>query len=184
MKIALLQLNSRLGNPELNGSLLERAYAEAVRGGAELVLSAELAVPGYLAEDRLWLALPLRHPLARERDVTPARMAAVPLVLFGESSRTRARVMDRLGPLGATIRVEVDGRASALEYVRCGLGATFLSLLPGHAVKDDGVVVRDVTAHFERSRFWAVCRPDRRGDPSVDRVMGLLMRHAGRRVRT
>lgn len=54
MKIALLQLNSRLGNPELNGSLLERAYAEAVRGGAELVLSAELAVPGYLAEDRLW----------------------------------------------------------------------------------------------------------------------------------
>ncbi len=137
-----------------------------------------------LAEDRLWLALPLRHPLARERDLTPARMAAVPLVLFGESSRTRARVMDRLGPLGATIRVEVDGRASALEYVRCGLGATFLSLLPGHAVKDDGVVVRDVTAHFERSRFWAVCRPDRRGDPSVDRVMGLLMRHAGRRVRT
>lgn len=111
-------------------------------------------------------------------------MAEVPLVLFGESSRTRARVMDRLGPLGATIRVEVDGRASAIEYVRCGLGATFLSLLPGHAVKDDGVAVRDVTSHFQRSRFWAACRPDRRADPAVSRVLELLMRHAKRRVRT
>lgn len=167
------------------GSLCERlvvsgdADVGVVRGDRPpSTLAAQL-----LAEDRLWLALPVGHPLVvvRERELTPARMAAVPLVLFGESSRTRVRVMDRLGPLGATIRVEVDGRASALEYVRCGLGATFLSLLPGHAVKDEGVVVRDVTAHFERSRFWAVCRPDRRGDPAVDRVLGLLMRHSRRR---
>ena len=54
MRIALLQLNARLGNPELNGRSLERAYAEAVQGGADLVLTPELAVPGYLAEDRLW----------------------------------------------------------------------------------------------------------------------------------
>ncbi len=54
MRIALLQLNSRLGDPEANGRALEAAYGEAVRGGAELVLTAELAVPGYLAEDRMW----------------------------------------------------------------------------------------------------------------------------------
>ena len=54
MRIALLQLNARLGDPEANGRALERAYGEGVRGGAELVLTPELAVPGYLAEDRMW----------------------------------------------------------------------------------------------------------------------------------
>ena len=54
MRIALLQLNARLGDPESNGRALERAYADAVAGGAGLVLTPELAVPGYLAEDRLW----------------------------------------------------------------------------------------------------------------------------------
>ena len=54
MRIALLQLNARLGDPESNGRALERAYSDALAGGAELVLTPELAVPGYLAEDRLW----------------------------------------------------------------------------------------------------------------------------------
>ena len=54
MRIALLQLNARLGDPEANGRALEAAYAKAVAVGAELVLTPELAVPGYLAEDRMW----------------------------------------------------------------------------------------------------------------------------------
>jgi NAD+ synthase (glutamine-hydrolysing) len=54
MKIALLQLNPRLGDPEGNGRRIERAYAEAVAAGAELVLAPELAIPGYPLEDRLW----------------------------------------------------------------------------------------------------------------------------------
>src|ERR1035438_217354 len=54
MRIALLQLNARLGDPEGNGRKLEAAYAGAVSAGAELVLAPELAIPGYLLEDRLW----------------------------------------------------------------------------------------------------------------------------------
>ena len=37
MRIALLQLNARLGDPESNGRALERAYSDALAGGAELV---------------------------------------------------------------------------------------------------------------------------------------------------
>ena len=54
MRIALLQLNARLGDPEGNGRKLEGAYAEAIQSGAELALAPELAIPGYLLEDRLW----------------------------------------------------------------------------------------------------------------------------------
>lgn len=54
MRIALLQLNSRLGDPESNSRAIEAAYCNAVADGAALVLTAELALPGYLAEDRLW----------------------------------------------------------------------------------------------------------------------------------
>ena len=81
MKIALLQLNARLGDPEGNGRKVEAAYAEAVAAGAELVLAPELAIPGYLLEDRLW------EPGMRRRiEAESRRLAmisgAVPL-LFG-----------------------------------------------------------------------------------------------------
>ena len=81
MKIALLQLNARLGDPEGNGRAVEAAYAKARADGAELVLAPELAIPGYLLEDRLW------EPGMRRRiEAESARLAAltgpVPL-LFG-----------------------------------------------------------------------------------------------------
>ncbi len=81
MKIALLQLNARLGDPEGNGRAIEAAYAHALSDGAELVLAPELAIPGYLLEDRLW------EPGMRRRiEAESARLAAlagpVPL-LFG-----------------------------------------------------------------------------------------------------
>ncbi|WP_243320372.1 NAD(+) synthase [Geothrix sp. SG200] len=81
MRIALLQLNARLGDPEGNGRVLEAAYAEAVAAGAELVLAPELAIPGYLAEDRLW-EQGLRHRIERESHRLAALSGAVPL-LFG-----------------------------------------------------------------------------------------------------
>lgn len=122
----------------------------------------------HLTDDRLWFVLPAGHPLAKTKTARlgHAEMASVPLVLYGESSRTRARVMDRLAPHGASIRIEVEGRAAALEYVRAGIGATFLSLLPGHRVAK-GFHARDVTALFPRSRFWVIARPDRWDDPLV-----------------
>jgi len=84
MRIALLQLNARLGGPEANGRVIEAAYADAVAKGAELVVAPELAVCGYLPEDRLW------EPGLRARiDAESRRLAAltgqVPLV-FGTAS--------------------------------------------------------------------------------------------------
>ena len=81
MKIALLQLNARLGDPEGNGRRVEAAYAEAVAAGAELVLAPELAIPGYLAEDRLW-EQGLRRRIERESQRLAALSGTVPL-LFG-----------------------------------------------------------------------------------------------------
>lgn len=133
----------------------------------------------HLADDRLWLVLPASHVLTRSDKVPSlAQMAALPLVLFGESSRTRQRVMDRLGPRGATIRVEIDGKSAALEYVRAGLGATFLSLLPGHALKAPGVWACDVSALFGASRFYVIGRRDRWHDPVVSAVVSRLVQQA------
>jgi len=81
MKIVLLQLNARLGDPEGNGRALEAAYAEAVARGAELVLAPELAIPGYLAEDRLW-ETGLRRRIERESHRLASLSGSVPL-LFG-----------------------------------------------------------------------------------------------------
>jgi NAD+ synthase (glutamine-hydrolysing) len=81
MRIALLQLNARLGDPEGNGRQLEAAYAEAVGSGAELVLAPELAIPGYLLEDRLW-ELGVRRRIEAESLRLAALSGAVPLV-FG-----------------------------------------------------------------------------------------------------
>ena len=75
MRIALLQLNSRLGDPEANGRALETAYREAVALGAELVLSPEMAVGGYLAEDRLWETA-LRAAVTREAERLAAESVA------------------------------------------------------------------------------------------------------------
>lgn len=105
----------------------------------------------------------------------------MPLVLFGEASRTRARVMERLAPHGASIRVEVEGRAAALEYVRAGIGATFLSLLPRHAVAATGVRARDVTASFAPSRFFVVTRRDRATEVVAD-VVDTLVRAVSARA--
>jgi NAD+ synthase (glutamine-hydrolysing) len=81
MRIALLQLNARLGDPEGNGRQVEAAYAEAVARGAELVLAPELAIPGYLLEDRLWEP-GLRRRIEAESWRLAAISGAVPL-LFG-----------------------------------------------------------------------------------------------------
>lgn len=121
----------------------------------------------HLVDDRLWFVTATRSP----PKPTLEQMAARPLVLYGESSRTRARVMDRLAPHGASIRVEVEGRAAALEYVRAGIGATFLSLLPGHRVDAKNIHARDVTALFPPSRFWIIARPDRWNDATVQSVV-------------
>ncbi len=141
--------------------------AEPPRGLANLRLS----------DDRLWFVAPANHPLAKVTELTLAQMASVPLILYGESSRTRARVMDRLSPHGASIRVEVEGRAAALAYVRAGVGATFLSLLPGHALDVSRVRAHDVTPLFERSAFYVIATKQRWSSPLVADVASELSKH-------
>ncbi|MBI4914138.1 MAG: NAD(+) synthase [Acidobacteria bacterium] len=95
MRIALLQLNSRLGDPEANGRALETAYAHAVAEGADLVLSAELALPGYLAEDRMW-----EPGLWRRVEAEGRRLASlagqVPLVFGTHSPAPSRRLFNEL----------------------------------------------------------------------------------------
>jgi len=134
----------------------------------------------HLSDDRLWLVVPARHPLAKRPKPTLAQMASIPLVLYGEASRTRARVMDRLGPLGAAIRVEVESRSSALAYVRAGIGATFVSLLPGHTVDRSGTRWRDVTATFGSSAFYIIASKQRWSSPNVADVVKELSKHRQR----
>jgi DNA-binding transcriptional LysR family regulator len=107
-------------------------------------------------------------------------MASVPLILYGENSRTRARVMDRLGPHGASIRVEVDGRSAALAYVRAGAGATFLSLLPGHSLEVTRVKAHDVSFLFDPSGFYVITTKQRWSSAILADVVAALSKHASR----
>lgn len=84
MRIALLQLNARLGAPETNGRAIEAAYAEALEQGAELVLAPELAVCGYLPEDRFWEP-GLRARMEAESRRLASLAGAAPLI-FGTAS--------------------------------------------------------------------------------------------------
>jgi LysR family nitrogen assimilation transcriptional regulator len=138
-------------------------------------------VSQHLTDDRLWLVVPARARRRNARRISLDEMAALPLVLYGSASRTRMRVMERLGPLGANVRVEVDGRSSALAYVRAGIGATFLSLLPGHVVDEPGVDAHDVTASFPPSRFYVIGRRASWSEPTVQDVVARLVRHARHR---
>lgn len=81
MRIGLLQLNAVLSDPEANARRIEVAYGEALKGGADLVLAPEMAVPGYLAEDRLWEA-GLRRRIREASEHLARAAGAVPLV-FG-----------------------------------------------------------------------------------------------------
>jgi NAD+ synthase (glutamine-hydrolysing) len=113
MRIAILQLNARLGAPEANGRVIEAAYADALKQGAELALAPELAVCGYLPEDRFWEP-GLRARMEAESLRLASLAGAVPLI-FGtampapsgrlwnelwwcEGGAVRARIRKRLLP--------------------------------------------------------------------------------------
>nr|WP_320131927.1 NAD(+) synthase [uncultured Holophaga sp.] len=114
MRIALLQLNCRVADPEANGRALQAAYHQAVERGAELVVTPEMAVPGYLAEDRLWEG-GLRRRILQESERLASLAGSVPLVMgtcspapsgrlwneiwWCEEGRVRTRARKRILPV-------------------------------------------------------------------------------------
>jgi len=168
---------------------VRRAGAAAARdlldaGAVDLaVVRAEHALTGadadVLCRDRLWLALPSTHELARRRQVRVEDMAKLPIIGYRARSSTRRRVMSVLGPHGAEVRFEVDGRAAALRFVSLGLGGAFLSLLPGHAIRERGVAVRDVSRHFPVSHFW-LCRRPRHAPSEIEDAAARAIRKYAR----
>jgi len=95
MRIALLQLNTRIADPETNGRALEAAYGSALQQGAELVLAPEMAVPGYLAEDRLWEP-DLRRRIQAESLRLAQLSGTVPLVMGTCSPAPSGRLWNEL----------------------------------------------------------------------------------------
>jgi NAD+ synthase (glutamine-hydrolysing) len=84
MKVAILQINAFLAQPEVNGKIIESAYSEAIRRGADLVVAPELCVPGYIPGDKLFETR-LRHDIDKENHRLLALSGNVPLV-FGTCS--------------------------------------------------------------------------------------------------
>lgn len=95
MRIALLQINCRIADPETNGRAIEAAYRSALEQGAELVMTPEMAVPGYLAEDRLW-ENGLRKRIRQESERLAALSGAVPLVMGTCSPSPSGRLWNEL----------------------------------------------------------------------------------------
>jgi predicted amidohydrolase len=95
MRIALLQLGSRLADPAANSRTIEQAYRQALNLGAQLVITPEMAVPGYLAEDRMWEPH-LRRLIQEETDRLMALAGAVPLILGTCSPSPSGRLWNEL----------------------------------------------------------------------------------------
>jgi len=86
MRIALLQINTDLARPDINAKAIETAYLKAIKLGASLVVTPELAVPGYIPDDRLFEPS-LINAVEKESHRLQAATASVPLV-FGTCSPT------------------------------------------------------------------------------------------------
>jgi predicted amidohydrolase len=55
MRLALLQINPTAGDLDGNSSLIVRAARAARAQGADLMVTSELALMGYLPRDLVWL---------------------------------------------------------------------------------------------------------------------------------
>jgi len=95
MRVALLQLNSHIADPVANGRAIEAAYGAAIELGAELVLTPELAVVGYLAEDRLWEGS-LRRRVSAESMRLASLSGSVPLIMGTCSPAPSGRLWNEL----------------------------------------------------------------------------------------
>lgn len=115
-------------------------------------------------EDRVVLAIPPDHPLARERGaVLWSALEGERLILPSKESGNRALIDRALAPEGSALHwsYEVSRTSTALELVRAGLGVAPLSLSAVPVADGAAVVVRDLA------------------EPAVSRRIGLVERTAG-----
>src|SRR5258706_3236591 len=82
MKIALLQINPIVGDLAGNARLIADALAEAGREGADVAVTPELALVGYLAGD-LWLSAGFVHRSWDALAQLARDVAGLPPVLVG-----------------------------------------------------------------------------------------------------
>ena len=72
MKLALAQINTTVGDLAGNTAKIRAAYDDAVRAGADLVITPELAITGYPPRDLLAKRRFVADNLARLEELIPA----------------------------------------------------------------------------------------------------------------
>lgn len=95
MKIAILQINPRLANPEFNSSVIEQRYQEAVAEGAQLVLTPEMHIAGYIPNDTLWDPV-VRYRIQAESERLVRLTGSTPLLLGTVSPAPSGRLWNEL----------------------------------------------------------------------------------------
>ena len=95
MRIALLQINPKTADPEASSCFIKAAYMKAVKLGAELVVTTELALVGYLANGRL-LKVDLQQRIILESERLSAIYGTVPLILGNCSLAPSSKLWNEL----------------------------------------------------------------------------------------
>lgn len=136
-----------------------------------------------VAEDRLVLAVPPKHPLAGRRRCVPADLKGIPFLQREAGSGTREAVEEALRGVGLDPEADLDsvcelGSTEAVrEGVKAGLGAALLSAWA--VVQDEAAgLLRTVPLEGFRDRrtFWLLTPADRGLAPLARAFAGLIRR--------
>ncbi len=182
MPLILQPLKKRY--PKLRLVLSEELTETLLRRLGEHTLDAALiATPVFdlqlaslpLFEEPFWLALPRKHPLYGEEDISPAQLRALDLLLLADGHCLTDQVLDVCRKVGGSSASEfADLRAASLEtllpLVGAGMGCTLVPALAlrGAWMTDLGVVARPLKISSARRRIALVYRH------SFPRVQALL----------
>ncbi len=147
----------------------DQVYDDVANGDADVGLVAyprekrELAMVPF-SEDRLIVAVPPDHPLARKKEIPLSRLDGINFVAFERDIPTRRAVDKHLRDQGVTVevRMELDNIETVKRAVEIGLG---VSILPRAAVQPeiatgtlvaipiaDGVYTRPIAMLVRRGR--------------------------------
>lgn len=95
-----------------------------------------------LRTDGFHLLCPADHPLARERKLSIAALAAYPFIQMARSSSVRQALDAALHPLSMNTFLEVEQLATVRGMVEAGLGISAVPTLTLYQFRTPGIVVR------------------------------------------